>query len=362
MNRFISIIVLTGVSAGVLWAQLAVDVALVDVVATVLDERGRYVADLTEDDFLVHEDGEPQPIRHFSRSNDLPVSVGVVLDTSGSMDRKIDTATAAVDRFFRQIHPDDEIFLVTFDNSARLVEDFTDDRSRLAAALRRVRVGGGTALYDALILGLEHVRNGRHEKKAILVISDGEDTGSARSLESAQRFVRESETLVYSLGIAPEAFGVTPTPPTFPTGRPTGRVGIPFPGGTPPTFPRTGGGPVGIPFPGGGPGGRRTPPRTPPAIPTAPADVLNMEVLELFAEISGGRTWMVSGWSDSGRENRISEALDVLAEELRSQYTIGYYPAHSPDDGRWHTVEITTRYPGYRVRHREQYFGGRAVE
>ncbi len=358
MNRLVSIVVLAGVSAGMLWSQLAVDVALVDIVATVLDGRGRYVADLTATDFLVHEDGEQQPIRHFSQSEDLPVSVGVLLDTSGSMDRKIETATAAVERFLRQIHPDDEIFLVTFDSRARLVEDFTNDRSRLAAALRRVRVGGGTALYDALALGLEHVRNGRHDKRAILVISDGEDTGSATSLAGAERFVRESETLVYSLGIAPQTPGVTPTPPTFPTGRPTGTVGIPFPGGTPPTFPGTGRGPVGIPFPGGGAGR----PRTPPSIPTVPADVLNMDVLQLFGEISGGRAWLVSGWSDSGRDNRIAEALDVLAEELRSQYTIGYYPAHAADDGRWHTVEITTRNPAYRVRHREEYFGGSAVE
>ena len=348
MSRIVQVVLLAAV-AGVLSAsQLTVDVGLVNVVATVLDDRGRYVADLTPEDFIVYEDGDVQLIDHFEQSQDLPVSVGVLLDTSGSMERKIDTATGAVERFVRQIHPDDEIFLVAFDDQPRLIEDFTDDRGRLANALRRVRVGGGTALYDALALGVDHIRNGRHDKKAILLISDGEDTASTTSFERAQRYVRESEMLVYSLGIAPERGGpvlgrVGGTPPTFPTGGSTGprtTIGIPFPGGTPPTFP-TGG---------------STGPRTTTGIPTVPRDILNMDVLELFGTISGGRAWLVSGFSD------ISEALDELADELRNQYSIGYYPMHSLDYGRWHRIEVITRDPAYRVRHREEYFGGSKQE
>src|SRR5919197_6684342 len=123
-------------------AQLKVDVALVNVVATVTDETGHYVSDLTQDDLIVLEDGQEQKIAHFSQSNDLPVSMGVLLDTSGSMERKIGTATTAVERFIRSVHKDDDIFLMTFANSPDIQQDFTDDREKLARALRRVTVGG----------------------------------------------------------------------------------------------------------------------------------------------------------------------------------------------------------------------------
>lgn len=343
MSRLVSIGLLVAAAAAVAAAQIEVDVRLVNVVATVLDNRGRYVPDLGPEDFTVYDDGEKQEIRHFAQSRDLPVSVGIILDTSGSMERKIGTATEAVERFIRQIHPNDDIFLVTFDDRPRLLEDFTDDRNRLGDALRRVRVGGGTALYDALALGVQHIRDGRHDKKAILLISDGEDTSSATSFERAQRDVRESEVLVYSMGIGSEPDGPLgerlpgvsspfPSPPQFPSP-------FPLPGGVPPTFP------------GPGPTGRRPVPAT----PTAPGDTLDMDVLELFGTISGGRTWLVSGRNDRGEQ--ISDALDELADELRSQYTIGYYPAHSLDDGKWHRTEIDMKARDYRVRYRGDYFG-----
>src|SRR5881296_2915669 len=153
-------------------AQLKVDVALINVVATVTDETGHYVSDLTENDLIVEEDGKRQTISHFSQSNDLPVSMCVVLDTSGSMERKIGTATTAVERFIRTVHRDDDIFLMTFSNRPELRQDFTDDRDKLASALRRVTVGGGTALYDALEESLRKVKSGKHDKKAILLITD----------------------------------------------------------------------------------------------------------------------------------------------------------------------------------------------
>ena len=123
-------------------AQLKVDVALINVVATITDETGHYVADLTQDDLIVEEDGKPQKIAHLTQSNDLPVSMGVLLDTSGSMVRKIGTATNAVEKFIRTIHRDDDIFLMTFSNRPELRQDFTDNRDKLASALRRVSVGG----------------------------------------------------------------------------------------------------------------------------------------------------------------------------------------------------------------------------
>jgi VWFA-related protein len=159
-------------AAPIIAAQLKVDVALVNVVATVTDESGRYVSDLNQDDFVVEEDGQPQTIAHFNQANDLPVSMGIVLDTSGSMERKIGTATSAVERFIRSIHEEDDIFLMTFSNRPELQQDFTDDRDKLARALRRVTVGGGTALYDALELSLRKIKKGIQDKKAILLLTD----------------------------------------------------------------------------------------------------------------------------------------------------------------------------------------------
>src|SRR5215510_9825219 len=204
MSR-IGLVLLIGsiLAAPIVAAQLKVDVALINVVATVTDETGHYVSDLTADDLTVLEDGKPQTIAHFSQSNDLPVSMGIVLDTSGSMERKIGTATTAVERFIRSVHKDDDIFLLTFSNRPVLVQDFTDDREKLARALRRVTVGGGTALYDALDVSLRKIKRGIQEKKAILLLTDGEDTTSENTFEEIQSEVRESELLVYALGISP---------------------------------------------------------------------------------------------------------------------------------------------------------------
>jgi len=145
------------------------------------------------------------------------------------MERKIGTATSAVERFIRTVHKDDDIFLMTFNNRPDLAQDFTDDRDRLARALRRVTVGGGTALYDALDLSLRKVKHGTQDKKAILLLIYGEDTTSETSLEDAQAAVRESELLVYCLGISPSGAPLTernPYPvPGGPTGGPTGPGG-----------------------------------------------------------------------------------------------------------------------------------------
>lgn len=185
---------------GAVTAQLRVDVRLVNVVATVTDSQGRYVDGLSKSDFKLDEDGIPQQISHFTYSNDLPVSVGIVLDTSTSMDRKISTATRAVDRFLRDIHADDDIFLMTFAESVRVRQDFTSNRDKLWMALEKVRLESGTSLYDAVIQGTDKLRKGKYPKKAVLLISDGVDTTSEHDYNVARMAVRESEVLFYALG------------------------------------------------------------------------------------------------------------------------------------------------------------------
>ena len=160
---------------------------------------------LTADDFIVEEDGKRQDITHFSHSNDLAASVGIVLDTSGSMEGKISTAIRAVDRFIRDIHPEDEIFLMTFDDKPRVRQNFTSDREKLSEALHKTRLGSGTALYDGLIAGIDKLKKAKRNKKAVLLISDGVDTTSEHDFEVALLATRQSEALVYALGISSEA-------------------------------------------------------------------------------------------------------------------------------------------------------------
>jgi VWFA-related protein len=342
-----------------LMAQLKVDVSLINVVATVTDDNGHYVPDLTADDFVVYEDGEPQTISHLTQSSDLPVSMGVTLDTSGSMERKIATATNAVERFIRTIHEDDDIFLMTFSDRPVLRQDFTSDRDKLAAALRKVNVGGGTALYDAVDDSLRKIKKGEHDKKAILLITDGEDTSSYIDFDQASLAVRESELLAYCVGISPSAGPLserTPstTPPTFPGGGPTGRRG---------GSGRGNGGTIYIPIPGGGSIPFPIPRPRPFAFqmqrPSGPItrDSVDMTVLNSFADASGGKAWLLSGtWTD-GRGNQVESILDEIAAELRSQYSIGYYPNHPLQDGKWHRIEIRAKNPHYHVRARKEYFG-----
>src|SRR5437870_8615932 len=198
------------VLSAVLAAQVRVDVRLVNVIATVTDPRGRYIPNLTQDDFILEEDGKPQQISHFSQDQNVPVSVGILLDTSGSMDHKIRTAVEAVDRFIRRIHKDDEIFLMTFSGQPVLRQDFTDDREKLSQALRHIIPTGGTALYDAVADGVAKVRESRHGKRAILVITDGNDTASAGKIEEVLESNRSSDLLIYPIGISPLTFAKGP--------------------------------------------------------------------------------------------------------------------------------------------------------
>jgi Ca-activated chloride channel family protein len=316
-------------------AQIKVSVQLINVVATVTDSRGRYVDNLKASDFTLMEDGSPQQISHFAYSNDLPVSVGIVLDTSISMERKISTATRAVDRFLRDIHADDDIFLMTFDQSVRVRQDFTSDRDKLWTALDKVRLGSGTSLYDGVVAGVEKLRKGKYQKKAILLISDGVDTASDRNEDDARIAVRESEMLVYALGIAPDTgtrapMSEKPPPITTP---------FPVPGGNPFPFP--------FPLPGKRqfPGGGTT---------SANMDAVDMKVLDSFADASGGKAWLIT---TDNRRNRLQEVLDQIADELRNQYSIGYYPSHDLKDGKWHRIELRMKNPSYHVRYRQDYFG-----
>ncbi|HEX4999091.1 MAG TPA: VWA domain-containing protein [Terriglobia bacterium] len=312
-------------------AQLRVDVALVEIVATVTDDRGRYVSGLTADDFILEEDGVPQAIAHVTPSNNLPVSLGILLDVSSSMRRKMDTATAAIERFIRTIHEDDDIFLMTFADRSAILQEFTNDRNKLGAAMRRIQLGPNTALYDAVDDGLLHIQRAIYKKRAILLVTDGEESGaSADTYNEALANVREDEVMLYCLGIAPSS-----TVDDFP--RPSLR------------------GPSLGPAPRGGPRGGFGSGFLPQAQRRGAGslDTVNMEVLRAFADASGGQAWLVR---DEGRD--MDRIMDIIANELRNQYNIDYYPSRPLKDGKWHQVEIRMKNPRHTVRARKDYFGG----
>jgi VWFA-related protein len=326
-------------------------VELVNVNATVTDSSGRFVAGLTKDDFRVYEDEQLQTVTHFNAER-VPVSLGIVLDTSGSMDGdKMHAAKQALERFLVQLlDPQDEVFLYRFADTPQLVEGWTHDKQRISDALRRIRPDGGTALYDAVADAVHLAQQGRNKKKAIVIISDGNDTTSRTDVFTVKQLIRETEVLVYAVGIDS-------------AGTPFSGYRLPVPGSLfmqRPRPPRT---PIPLPFPI--PGGRRPSPLPPAPPPTNPIpgttprtrssgtdDRVNVAALRDITDDSGGRTEIIRYTRD------LDPATAGIADELSKQYYLGY-AATGPRDGRWHAIRVEVRNGAYHVRARRGYVAGR---
>jgi len=297
-------------------------VELISVTATVTDEHGRFVPNLKADDFIVYEDGKPQPIQQFD-SERVPVSLGIALDTSGSMaGEKIAAAQAALNRFlYDLLGANDEVFLYRFDSRPELVSNWTSDRQAVGRALGTVRPSGGTAIYDTVAEAVPLAQKGTRRKKALVVISDGNDQNSRLRIDDVRQMIRESEVLVYAIGI--DASG-------NPTQTYSAPQGIAKPVYSP------------SPFPG------RTPPPAQPAAKTPPpppphrggaSDRMNADALRAITDDSGGRTEIIVSAND------LAPATAGIADELSRQYFIGY-TSSAPKDGRWHTIEVRLKKPG----------------
>ena len=179
---------------------LKVDVDLVMVNATVTDPQNRYVTGLEKEHFQIWEDKLEQEIAYFS-SEDAAISIGVIFDISGSMKDKISTARDAAVTFLKTGNPEDEYFLVEFANRPELAEDFTTDVTRLQNRLIFAPAKGMTAMYDSVYLGLEKLKEGSNPKKALLLITDGEDNRSRYTFSNVKEFVKEQDVQIYSIGI-----------------------------------------------------------------------------------------------------------------------------------------------------------------
>ncbi|MEO8256869.1 MAG: VWA domain-containing protein [Acidobacteriota bacterium] len=305
-------------------------VELITVTATVTDQAGRFVPGLRQEDFVVYEDDQPVDVTHFSAER-VPVSLGILLDTSTSMaGEKLREALGALDRFsYDLLDQQDELFLYRFSNYPALVQGWTTDRQLISRALGRMTADGGTAMYDAVIEALPLAARGRYAKKALVVISDGNDTSSGAEIRLVKQRIRESEVLVYAIGLdssESERKAAPPPPPRrvpFPVPRP-------FPPRRPGPFPFQ----TGLPQFG--------------SIFSSGDDRVNVAALRDMTDDSGGRTEIV-------REARdLNPATAAIADELSKQYNLGY-PSPGKNDREWHSIRVEVRRGAYRVRARRGY-------
>jgi Ca-activated chloride channel family protein len=218
---------------------------------------------------------------------------------------KIEDVQDAVLHFSKTVNPQDEIFVIRFSSEVDFVLDFTSDRSRLERVVRRLRAHGSTQLYDAIAEGLEIVRQGRYQKKALLIVTDGNDTASSAKLEEALQFAQKSEVLIYALGIGHSERG---------------------------SFAH---------------------------LPAEFRDEVDMKVLNAFAEATGGKSYHLEA-AHRGGIDLIDQACLEVSAELRQQYMLAYYPTNKTKDGSYRRIRVETRNPDHVVRTRRGYFAPRA--
>src|SRR5271165_98496 len=325
------------------------DVKVVNVLATVRDKHGQIVNNLTKDDFKLQQDGQPQNIRYFTKVTDLPLTLGLLVDTSMSQRRVLEQERSASYSFLENLMREDKdkAFVVHFDWDVELLQDLTSSRQKLNAALEKLdnpkfapgygggggggggsqgggggghHGGGGTTLYDAVFLGSDELMQKQKGRKALIILSDGVDTGSKVSLNRAIESAQRANTLVYSILYAdPEAYS---------------HVG--YPGG----MGRHGGwGGGGM---GRGPGGG--------GYPQQASHPDGKKVLQQISRETGGRFFEVT------KKRPINEIYTEIEEELRNQYSLGYTPEKAVAGVGYHKINLTTTNKDLIVQTREGYY------
>ena len=187
--------------------KIQLQTKLVSLTVTVSDRFGRFVTGLEKRNFDVFDDGVKQEIAHFS-DEDAPLTLGIVYDVSGSMGDLTSRSFQALRKFFETSHEDDEYFIVAFNDRVKLVQDFTNSPGEIMSKVIFVKAKGSTALYDGVYLGLEKARQGRHRKRALLIISDGEENSSRYSGRELRDMLKESDVAVYGITISQLYAGV----------------------------------------------------------------------------------------------------------------------------------------------------------
>lgn len=208
MRRALSTLAVAIIAAAPLLAQqrFRAGVELVSLNVTVTDPNGRYVTDLARADFQVFEDGAKQDLVFFSRTQQ-PISLAILLDTSASMEERMNIAQEAAIGFARQLRTEDEASVIDFDNQVRILAPFTSDAATLEAAIRQTRANGSTSLYNAIYISLRELKKTRAtstediRRQAIVVLSDGDDTSSLMPYEDVLEVAKRSETAIYAIGL-----------------------------------------------------------------------------------------------------------------------------------------------------------------
>lgn len=311
---------------------------------TVTDQQGRYVTGLQPEDFIVYEEDLPQHITYFSTGQEEPVSLGFLVDTSGSMENKISRARHALRRFFASIKSGDEVFLEAFSDQTRMVQEFTDSEDLLDDGVALLQPNGGTALYDALLDGLRQIKQGRRQKRALILLTDGLDENSQVSFREVETAVRRSGVPIYTVGIGNPAQG------SYASGMGSHRQPFPgggqFPGGGLPGLGIPGLGIPGLGLPGGGGGRRGGAGMRGPRHPSN--EGVNVKVLQEFSAETGGRHFLLNTADVIGNDEVLDQAIQAISEELRQQYTVGYKSSLKGDVYR--NVHIELRRPGLSAR------------
>lgn len=264
---------------------------------TVADEKGQFVEDLKGDNFRVYEQKVEQKISFFSR-DDVPVTMGLVIDNSGSMREKRSQVNAAAMTFVRTSNPQDEAFVVNFNDEYYLDTDgdFTNDQKNLDQALSRIDTRGSTALYDAVIGSLAHLKKGHKDKRVLLLVTDGDDDASQKSFEDAIKAAEQSNATIYTIGVFSED--------DLKTDKKMVRH--------------------------------------------------SKKILAELAEATGGQAYFPDNL------DQVTPVCEQVAREIRNQYTIGYYPTNTAKDGTFRPVDLKVIPPNGRgklaVRTRTGYY------
>src|SRR5438132_6496724 len=276
--------------------KLNVEVELVNITATVLDEQGKYMDGLKLDDFQVFEDGQEQKISFFSHDLRVPISVGVLIDNSGSMRHKLQQALQTVREIALALGPQDEMFVMSFNSDVEVRHHFTPNMQEIQRSMRDIKAGGETAAYDAIQMGIDEMKMAKHNKKILLLVTDGFDTKSHINSGQVEDILKRAEVLVYAIGIDDDDDD--------------------------------------------------------PLVLRRTRYHIYHYMLGRLTSISGGRAFRLF----TGRNYALNSLAQVLLEELHQQYTLSYYPVVGRDKNAWRQVEVKVKKAGSQIRHRTGYY------
>lgn len=275
-------------------ANLRIDASLVLIPAQVTTREGSPITGLTREDFRIYEDGTEQKIAYFAK-DDAPVSIGLLLDSSGSMKNKKQKESEAAAAFFRTANSDDEFFLIEFDERPRLAVPFTSDTDLLYREISHARPFGRTSLFDAIHMALDVMKTARHERKALVIVSDGGDNRSRHTFTAIKSDVLEADVQLYAMGIF-DAEG---------------------------------------------------------AAQGSPEESNGPQLLDHLTEITGGRHFPVLNLAS------LPEVSARIGRLLRNRYLMGYNPTNASRDGLYRGVKLDVVAPlnaDMRVQYRRGYY------